>query len=508
MAKANTKPKKNATKVSPLEWHRDLITAQRYKGKSSITGRLVDEEATSDRARVVYSSAFRRLQQRTQVFTLSKDAAVRTRLTHSLEVASVGRWVAQKVVDGALVGLDLEYRSALVSLVETGCLAHDIGNPPFGHFGESAIQAWFRDNWKSAAGKLAKNKKLQKLVEDFLQFDGNPQGMRILTRLQGLTKKDRSKYGMDLTFSQVLTALKYPRGPLDDQKRWKKAGFFESERPMVERAWKALSFEKQQRFPLAYLVEVADDISYCISDMEDGIDQGLVTAKQFFDGIREWLDKIGPLPSPDLTTLREKAQRCRDSVAASADPTEAKDQFMDFKATFTRTMIAEAARAYGDGDSEDIRSGERPELLDGTDANALLKLLKKIAPRYLYIDDKVQRPFLAGLRIVHGILDQYGEFLKLTRGTFAVLRDAWKSADRTAVQKEKLQTLLPLLDRLPAHYLDVYDSAVKETESTKKWGEAAWEWFCRAHLIVDYLSGMTDDFAYRSYRVISGVKLE
>jgi len=332
--------------------------------------------------------------------------------------------------------------------------------------------------------------------------------MRILTRLQGLTKKDRSKYGMDLTFSQVLTALKYPRGPQDDPKRWKKPGFFESERRMVEKAWNALSFGKQRRFPLAYLVEVADDISYCISDMEDGIDQGLVSPKQFFDGIREWIDKIGPLPSPDLTTLREKSHRCRDNVAATSDPTEAKDQFMDFKAAFTRTMIAEAAHAYGNGDSEDIRRGERPGLLDGTDADALLRLLKEIAPKYLYIDDTVQRPFLAGLRIVHGILDQYGEFLKLTRGTFALLRNAWKSPDRSTVHKEKLQTLLPLLDRLPAHYLDVYDSAVKETESTKKWGEAVWEWFCRAHLIVDYLSGMTDDFAYRSYRVISGVKLE
>jgi dGTPase len=117
----------------PTTWHRKLITAQRYKaGGSSIKGRAIDEEAASARARVVYSSAFRRLQQKTQVFTLSKDAAVRTRLTHSLEVASVGRWVAQKVVDGKLApaGLESSYCSALVSLVETGCLAHDIGNPP------------------------------------------------------------------------------------------------------------------------------------------------------------------------------------------------------------------------------------------------------------------------------------------------------------------------------------------------------------------------------------------
>jgi dGTPase len=207
------------------------------KGKSSVPDRGIDEEALSDRARVLYSSAFRRLQQKTQVFTVSKDAAVRTRLTHSLEVASIGRWVAEKVVDGPLASLEARYRAALVLLVETACLEHDIGNPPFGHFGEAAIQAWFRDNWEA---KLAQNDKLKILVEDFLQFDGNPQGTRILTRLQGITKNDRNLYGVDLAFSQILTALKYPRGPKDVPSRWKnKPGFFESERPRVKKAWDA-----------------------------------------------------------------------------------------------------------------------------------------------------------------------------------------------------------------------------------------------------------------------------
>lgn len=459
----------------------------------------------SDRARVLYGSAFRRLQQRTQVFTLSKDAAVRSRLTHSLEVASVGRWIAQRVADGPLAGLDPKYRAALVLLVETGCLAHDIGNPPFGHFGESAIQAWFRENWRIMAGKKADSRKLRPLVEDFLQFDGNPQGTRILTRLQGLTKKDRDLYGMDLTFSQILTALKYPRGPNDTPSKWKKAGFFESERPRIVQAWSALRFKVQQRFPLAYLVEVADDISYCISDMEDAIDQGVFTVSHFFNELRVWTETESP-KQPTLSTLRQRARELSDHVKKG--PAEAKDHFMRFKTEFTRAMIEEAARAYGDGSSRDILDGSRAGLLDYTDADDLLKALKDIAKKFLYIEEKVQRPFLAGLRIVHGILDHYGEFLKLTRDNFALLRKAWKSNDRDDVQKKNLQTLLPLLDRLPAHYLDVYDSVIKERDSLDKWGEDAWEWFCRAHLIVDYLSGMTDDFAYRTYQVISGAKLE
>jgi dGTPase len=504
---AKNKQKKNPTKFDTVGWHKSLITDQRYRGKSSVTGRSIAEEAVSDRSRVLYSSAFRRLQQRTQVFTISKDAAVRTRLTHSLEVASVGRWIAQKVVDGKLKGLGPLYGSALVSLVETGCLAHDIGNPPFGHFGEFAIQAWFRGNWKAAAGKtLGRNRKLKVLIEDFLQFDGNPQGTRILARLQGLTKKDRNLYGMDLTFSQVLTALKYPRGPKDRRSRWKKkAGFFESERSRIEQAWGALKFKVQQRFPLAYFVEAADDISYCISDMEDGIDKGVFTVKDFFTEIQSWVGEKSP-KQPALTKLRREAwERSKD---AETNPAEAKDHFMRFKVVFTRTMIEEAARVYGDGSSQDIRGGSRLGLLDNTDADDLLNTLRNIAKKFLYVEEKVQKPFLAGLRIVHGILDEYGELLKLKRDSFAKLRKAWKSKDREEVHKEKLQTLLPLLDHLPAHYLDVYDYTAEEKVSKKKWGVDAWEWFCRAHLIVDYLSGMTDDFAYRSYQVISGAQLE
>src|SRR5439155_5514343 len=114
----------------------------------------------------------------------------------------------------------------------------------------SAIQEWFRTKWEKVAAQRARDKRLQQLIKDFLQFDGNPQGMRILTRLQGRTRDERNLYGMDLTYSQVLTALKYPRGPLDGVAQWKKAGFFESERSKIESAWKQFNFDfhAQRRF--------------------------------------------------------------------------------------------------------------------------------------------------------------------------------------------------------------------------------------------------------------------
>jgi dGTPase len=239
--------------------------------------------------------------------------------------------------------------------------------------------------------------------------------------------------------------------------------------------------------------------------MEDGIDQGVLRVTDFFDQTKKWSDKESPR-QPALVELRKSARERGEG--ARKYPLDAKDHFMRFKTVFSRTMIEEAARAYGNGGAKDILDGSRKGLLDGTDADDLLETLKEIARRHLYVDDKVQRPFLAGLRIVHGILDEYGEFLKLKRESFARLREAHKSSERKEVYKEKLQTLLPLLDRLPAHYLDVYDSTKDDKDSRQNWGDDIWEWFCRAHLIVDYLAGMTDDFAHRTYQVISGVKLE
>jgi dGTPase len=527
MTSKKTKTSRRAVKSSrqevfdPVEWHRRLVTKERYnpKGSSVKEPRDVDEEATSDRARVIYSSAFRRLQQKTQVFTVSGDAAVRSRLTHSLEVASTGRWIAQKIVDNLLnQGLEAIYCSAIVALVDTGCLAHDIGNPPFGHFGEAAIREWFTYNWEAVAGERSKDPKLQDLVRDFLQFDGNPQGMRILLRLHGRTRWERERYGMDLTFTQVLTALKYPRGPngcKESEEIWKKAGFFESERMKIEKAWQALGFKELQRFPLAYLVEAADDISYCISDMEDGIDQEMFTPFQFFDEIvNRWS------PANDLKDLLKDARDWRDEILdKKKDVGLAKDLFFKFKTSFGATMIKKAADLYGDGNSEDIKKGTRSDIFeckDGKDAKALLDCLKTIAREYLYPKHKVERPFLAGLNVVHGILESFGKLLRLTQEQFSILREAWRSGERGEVKSQNLETLLPLLDLLPLHYLEVYDYGVAfEDQSNeeapsmgKKWGQENWEWFCRAHLIVDYLSGMTDDFAYRTYQVISGASLE
>lgn len=256
--------------------------------------------AESDRGRVLYSAAFRRLQQKAQVFSLEPNAAVRSRLTHSLEVSQVGRYISDKIIEKSDVN-DPEIARSLAIFVETACLAHDIGNPPFGHFGEAAIQEWFRKHGKSAiASSLSdpknpnpenfKSDNSEILLKDFIEFDGNPQGLRIISKLQW----NNDALGLNLTTTSLLSCIKYLRcaggdlKPLDGILKneepvtdplYKKAGYFISEEKLVKKLWEIHSIERENpcRFPLSAIMEAADDISYCISDLEDSVEKEIVS---------------------------------------------------------------------------------------------------------------------------------------------------------------------------------------------------------------------------------------
>ena len=233
--------------------------------------------------RIVFSSAFRRLQDKTQVFPLAKSDYVRTRLTHSMEVASVGRSL------GALAGKAVLKKDPALSedvteadfgsIVAAACLAHDIGNPPFGHAGESAIQEWFT---QSTLGRSILDKLAPSQRQDFERFEGNAQGFRTICRLQNLENPG----GMQLTCATLGAFTKYPRAshvsgaPLAGVSG-KKHGFVNDDRELFETVAHEVGLLTRPgcthawfRHPLAFLVEAADDICYRIIDVEDGFRTG------------------------------------------------------------------------------------------------------------------------------------------------------------------------------------------------------------------------------------------
>ncbi|MGN0867913.1 MAG: dGTP triphosphohydrolase [Akkermansia sp.] len=260
-----------------------------------------------DYGRVLYSSAFRHLQDKTQVFPLGRNDYVRTRLTHSLEVANVGRGLAVRLAD---IIREREPESAarcplhcLGDIVATACLAHDIGNPPFGHSGEEAITA-------ALAGTP---------YEGFL-FEGNAQGLRVLCHSGDSIRH----HGMDLTVATLGAFAKYPC--TEPGERYKKFGIYHSEADTFAKVAEQcelppLGKHSWARHPLAYLMEAADDISYLIADVEDAYVSGLIS----FDEARELLCSLHGEEShrqhselsPDATIRMARAiavGRCMDDI--------------------------------------------------------------------------------------------------------------------------------------------------------------------------------------------------
>lgn len=263
-----------------LDW-RKLLSASRQRGERTEPFDPARSPFQKDFDRIVFSSAFRRLQDKTQVHPFPGNDYVRTRLTHSLEVASVGRSL------GAAAGQVISGRRRLPPdlgaaefghIVSAACLAHDIGNPPFGHRGEALIRDWFAE---SARGRAALSGLTPGQQQDFLQFEGNAQGFRILTRLQNWT--DRG--GMRLTAAVLGAFTKYPR--LSDASSSdgemaagvRKFGVMQAEAAIFRDLAHELGLPEERpgiwrRHPLAWLVEAADDICYSIIDLEDGFKLG------------------------------------------------------------------------------------------------------------------------------------------------------------------------------------------------------------------------------------------
>ena len=268
------------------EYSKFLNTERRRN--SRFQHKTIVQETISDKSRVVYASAFRRMQQKAQVFSLESNAAVRSRLTHTLEVADVGKKIAIGVADKLVeIGhLEIVEKEAFINIAETACLMHDIGNPPFGHFGEEAIKRWFKHNYKLVLENAQikapdDNSKEYNLLCDFFEFDGNPQGFRIVTQLSGI-KIEEYDQGLNLTYAQLGAFMKYLRLPGDEslKSKYKKAGYFHSENSIMEEVKSKLGLIG--RHPILYIMEAADDISYCMSDIEDGIEKKIISPDLFF----------------------------------------------------------------------------------------------------------------------------------------------------------------------------------------------------------------------------------
>lgn len=452
------------------------------------------DEFYSDRSRIIYCSSFRRLQQKAQVFSLESNSNVRTRMTHSLEVSDLGRTlsykIARKLVSNNL--LTEKEVSQLVAIVENTCLLHDIGNLPFGHFAESAIQTWAKSKLRGIANKKFHKKcyeeersNLFKLLKDFEEFDGNPQGFRIITKLH----TERDKFSLNLTYATMFAALKYVRCAGEEGKTpiTKKAGYFQTEKEIVEDLRNEVNIKYSCRYPLTYIMEAADDIAYCLSDIADGIKKRIITKEQFLKEMKkEW-----------ETKYNEDFERKMEKLSLPIN-NEYGDFNHDISIPWARVFMDAAINNYVDK-HEEFLSGTADALIPD-EFMKILNTIKNVSRQILYTSIEAESIELTGYAVISGILNCYERLLRLN------YRDFEKILNGERIQGKDVE--VRLFHRIGKRYIKAYyyqKEYYKNKDNNKDF--EIYEWWLRIHLILDHISGMTDEFALETYQMLKGIKL-
>ena len=495
-----------------INWHRRFRSPQGDKSEHEIL-RIFESYSV----RIINSPAIRRLQQKTQVFPLERNAAVRTRLTHSMEVQQVGRYIAKEILSRLkeqrlleTYGLD-ELTGPFESIVEMACLMHDIGNPPFGHFGEAAINDWFKQrlfpsdaisqplsddrcvvrDLRLREGEDSLNDLRRKVRQDLCHFEGNAQGIRLVHSLMR----------MNLTWAQVGCILKYTRPawwmgetPATHSYLMKKPGYYLSEEAYIERLRKELSLTPNGRFPLTWIMEAADDISYCVADLEDAVEKRIFSVEELYQHLHDaWGEhEKGSLFAQVVENAWDKSRS--NSLSRSTE-----DQFFMYLRVNTLNKLVPYAAARFIDNLPMIFSGEFNHALleDESSFSQLLELYKNVAVRHVFSHPDVEQLELQGYRVISGLLEIYGPLLQLMVDEFCEL-----------VENERVRRL-PIESRLyqklsTRHRLAYIEAVSKIDRHSSQW--PVMEYYYRCRLIQDYISGMTDLYAWDEYRKLMAVE--
>ncbi len=440
-----------------MNWN-TLLTTQRL-GMETWTASARPEDRTQfqrDYDRIIFSSPFRRMQNKTQVFPLPEHIFVHNRLTHSLEVASVGRslgnLLAEKITNRT-PGNPLVQETG--TIVSAACLAHDLGNPPFGHSGESAISNFFQNG----AGAEFQYKLTPAEWSDFIHFDGNANAFRILTH----QFSGKRPGGFALTYPTLASIVKYPfESPLATKQKF---GFFQSDKEDFQKITAELNiphtgnkYLSYSRYPLVYLVEAADDICYQVMDLEDACKLGILSYERVKELYLSFYDKNEDKKS--LTNIAETLKKVTDK----------NEQISYLRAGVIGKLIGESMRIFEEN-HEAILTGIFSKSLIGSLENKqaiAMKQVKEVSFREVYAHRTVVEIEIAGFKIIGTLLEEFV-------GAVVNPEDRYNKK---------------ILSLLPQQYSPQSDSLYHKIQSA-----------------VDFISGMTDVFALDLYRKIKGISL-
>lgn len=500
--------KQRAMPTYGIDWNKYLSAGRIKQASMPYDASGLDKRTPfeSDFGRVVFSSATRRMHDKAQVIPLTSGDVVHTRLTHSIEVMNTAQSLAGNLCrDKDFIDEYGEKGAALLerdisAILKTAAFVHDIGNPPFGHFGETVIQNYFKE--------LLNNHILcDKFKPDYEEFDGNAQGFRILTKLLYVGHLS----GLNLTYATLATYLKYPNSGRKDKGHigTKKHGVFVTEDDILQKVADACNLRRPdgsiKRHPLSFLVEAADSICYNVMDIEDGYTQHWYEKEDIIkylnSEITELIKKKGG-NFPNFFDIEKKSYSFLKIVTNDPhfiDKTHERwnhsKWIVDFRVKVMQYLV-ELANSNFKKNCKDIDSGKYSKELIEDDPFCVADALQNFTRKYIFPRRIIQKAELTGHSVIRGLLDILIQYVSSSDEQFRkrVKSILSKNCMRVCIHEsmeepKKSQQQIIGEDEL-------FDFEVASVSENAK-----------LRLVVDFVSGMTDKFAVQLYQELSGLRI-
>ena len=456
-----------------------------------------------DHDRVLFATPFRRLGDKTQVFPLESNESIRTRLTHSVEVANLARSIGLEVAATFKHRLPEHAERSIPAVLACVGLAHDIGNPPFGHQGEYAIRAWFERN-KDALFEFSEDHSVegedaaemrndlasltQQHKKDFLKFEGNAQTLRVLTKLQVMA----DDLGLNLTLGSLASVMKYvaPSDGLDeDVQALKKVGYFASEKSLVKKVRAEVGLRGTARHPIALIMEACDDIAYSVMDAEDAIKKGFVSLNDLLATLsHQPKGKDDQIPEQDpvidylckVTNWELRELRGEEKL----HPSELQDvATQKFRVHAIHLMVSAVVEAFGEHYETIMDGSFSGELIKVSKAGKLCSALKKFDRENAFSHKEVLEIELNGYNTLNRLMDYL----------WIGISDRKSFEDPSSKRRSPFSAYV--YSRISKNYKRIFENAITEYHGDQPLPIR----YKEMQLLTDMVSGMTDQFCIDLY---------
>lgn len=474
-----------------MRWEQ-LLSVKRTRGNGAkaryVKSTDLRSEFEKDYHRIIGSASFRRLQDKTQVFPLDKSDFIRTRLTHSLEVSSIAKSLGQNIGENIIVykkdsSFTPKMKEDICSILQCAGLIHDIGNPPFGHFGELAIQEWFQEHLPQMDyyGQTIDKVLTPQMREDLYHFEGNAQALRLVSKLHFLVDEQ----GMNLTYALLNTIVKYPVASTEINRcsgdiKDKKMGYYFADAEIFEDIERETG-TNGSRHPLTFILEAADDIAYKTADIEDAFVKGFLSYYKILEELKELQDKYygdGTNPFRPADKLTELYLRGKEKHVENPEEYAIKNWIVRVQGF----LINCATFGFTSNYSEIMNGTYKYDLFHKTFAEKLMDLLGDLAYREVFTSDAIFKMEVAESSVLNYLMNKFV----------------------TAIIKydDPNQKLGSIDTKVVSFISNNYKRAYHFHSEGKSEIEKL---YLRLLLVTDYICGMTDSYAKRLYQELNAI---